>query len=194
MSKECTEYDVRIALYKGTKAPLANIVFFNDTELMLECKRVTVVRDGNRLYFHKGDATKGIKLTGKDVKNCLQLWSDYSKVRDLEGYYDLKYDKDQDLYYIDKQEKLSDHEHKFELRGTKQLNHNPGTREKRGEQVMTVTIKDRGQKAAQNMPKQTVAKNVATNVVVKALITLLKTQVEGNADALSTIDALEKFI
>ena len=192
MSKECTEYDVRIALYKGTKAPLANIVFFNDTELMLECKRVTVVRDGNRLYFHNGDATNGIKLTGKDSKNCLQLWSDYSKVRDLEGYYDLKYDKDSDLYYIDKQEKLSDHEHKFELRGTKQLNHNPGNREKRGEQVMTVSIKDRGQKVAENAKK--VNKNEATNVVVKALITLLKTQVEGNADALSTIDALEKFI
>lgn len=192
MSKECTEYDVRVALYKGTKAPLANVLFFNDTELMLECKRVTIVRDGNRLYFHKGDATKGIKLTGKDDKNCLQLWSDYSKVRDLEGYYDLKYDKDSDLYYIDKQEKLSDHEHKFELRGTKQLNHNPGNREKRGEQVMTVSIKDRGQKVAENAKKAN--KNEATNVVVKALITLLKTQVEGNVDALSTIDALEKFI
>lgn len=192
MSKECTEYDVRVALYKGTKAPLANVLFFNDTELMLECKRVTIVRDGNRLYFHKGDATKGIKLTGKDDKNCLQLWSDYSKVRDLEGYYDLKYDKDSDLYYIDKQEKLSDHKHKFELRGTKQLNHNPGNREKRGEQVMTVSIKDRGQKVAENAKKAN--KNEATNVVVKALITLLKTQVEGNADALSTIDALEKFI
>ena len=104
----------------------------------------------------------------------------------------MKYDKDQDLYYIDKQEKLSDHEHKFELRGTKQLNHNPGNREKRGEQVMTVSIKDRGQKVAENAKKAN--KNEATNVVVKALITLLKTQVEGNADALSTIDALEKFI
>ena len=59
---------------------------------------------------------------------------------------------------------------------------------------MTVAIKDRGQKAAQNMTKQTVTKDVAMNVVVKALITLLKTQVEGNADALSTIDALEKFM
>lgn len=192
MSKECTEYDVRVALYKGTKGPLANVLFFNDTELMLECKRVTVVRDGNRLYFHKGDATKGIKLTGTDSKNCLQLWSDYSKVRDLEGYYDLKYDKDSDLYYIDKQEKLSDHEHKFELRGTKQLNHNPGNREKRGEQVMTVSIKDRGQKVAENAKKAN--KNEATNVVVKALITLLKTQVKDNSEALATIDALEKFI
>jgi hypothetical protein len=193
MSKECTEYDVRVALYKGTKAPLANIVFFNDTELMLECKRVTVARDGNRLYFCNGDSINGIKLTGKDA-NCLQLWSDYSKVRDLEGYYDLKYDKDSVLYYIDKQEKLSDYKHKFELRGAKQLNHNPGNREKRGEQVMTVSINDRGQKAAQNMPKQTVTKNASTNVVVKALIALLKTQVEGNEDALSTIDALKKFI
>ena len=59
MSRENTEFDVRVALYDGSKNPLANIVFFNDTELLLECKRVVVVRDGNRLYFHKGDSVQG---------------------------------------------------------------------------------------------------------------------------------------
>lgn len=192
MSKENTEYDVRIALYDGTKNPLANVVFFNDGELLLECNRVTVVRDGNRLYFHKGDKIAGsIKLSGRD-KNILQLWKDFSKVRDLEGKYDMKYDKDLDLYYIDKDNKLSDYEHRCTLKGTKQLNHNPGDRAKRGEIIMAPVLTEKGKKMVEVAQKQ--KKETNKNVVVRALVTLLKTQVVGNDDALSTIDALEKFI
>ena len=194
MSKENTECDVRVALYDGTKNQIAHVMFFNDCELLLECTRVTVVRDGNRLYFHKGDAVKGsIKFSGKDAKNILQLWSGYSKVRDLEGKYDLKYDKEHDLYYIDKTEKLDEYNHHIIHKGIKQLNHNPGNREKRGETTMApVTIKVKGQKAIEVAQKQ--KKENSKNVVVKALVELLKTQVKGNDEALSTIDALEKFI
>ena len=64
MSKDNTSYDVRVALYDGTRNPLALVQFFNDCELLLECKRIIVVRDGSRLYFHKGDTVKGsIKLS-----------------------------------------------------------------------------------------------------------------------------------
>jgi len=194
MSKENTNYDVRIALYDGTKNPIANIQFFNDCELLLECKRITVIRDGSRLYFHKGDSVKGsIKLSGSGEK--LQLWKDYSKVRDMEGKYDLKYDKERDLYYIDKENKLSNHIHRSPVKGVKQLNHNVGNREHvelKGEQIVTAIIKDRGKKAVENANKQKKADE--NSLVVKALMQLLKTQVKDNAEALSTIEVIEKFI
>ena len=199
MSRENTEFDVRVALYDGSKNPLANIVFFNDTELLLECKRVVVVRDGNRLYFHKGDSVQGsVKISGRD-NDRLQLWSDYSKVRDLEGRYDLKYDKDQDIYYIDKTEKLSDDD--IRLRGTrkglKQLNHNPGNRGQKGDLEMTVAISKTKKTPTSKQPnimKMVNKKDETNEVVVKALLELLKTQVVGNDNAINTIKTLEQFI
>lgn len=195
MSKENTSYDVRVALYDGTKNPLGLVQFFNDCELLLECKRITVVRDGSRLYFHKGDTVKGsIKLSGNGDK--LQLWKDYSKVRDMEGNYDLRYDKDVDLYYLDKDNKLSEHIHRAPVKGIKQLNHNNGNREKvelKGEQIVTAILKDRGKKVVENAQKQKKEED-ANSVVVRALVELLKTQVKGNSEALSTIDVMEKFI
>ena len=196
MSKESTSCDVQVRLYDGTKAPVTHVIFFNDCELLLECKRVTVVRDGSRLYFHKGDSVKGsIKLSGKDAANILQLWKDYSKTRDLEGRYDLKYDKDQDLYYIDKNEKLNEYIHHHSIKGVKQANHNPGNRvqeELKGEKIVTAILKDRGKKAVETATKQ--KKDDETALVVKALMQLLKTQVKGNSEALVTIDVMEKFI
>ena len=194
MSKENTNCDVIVKLYEASRTPIAHIVFFNDCELLLECKRVTVVRDGNRLYFHKGDSVKGsIKFSGNN--STLQLWKDYSKVRDLEGRYDLKYDKEHDLYYIDKQEKLNEYIHHVSRKGVKQLNHNPGNREKielKGEQIVTAILKDRGKKVIETAQKQ--KKEDDNTVVVKALMQLLKTQVKGNSEALSTIEVMEKFI
>ncbi len=190
MSKENTECDVRVALYDGSKNPLTHIVFFNDCELLLESRRITVVRDGNRLYFHKGDNIVGsIKLSTKD-KNTLQLWKDYGKTRDLEGTYDLKYDAELDLYYIDKQEKLGEYFHHVVHKGTKQLNHNPGNRkpEKGVEKVMSpVTVKK-----PIKMPIET--KDKAKEVVVKALFELLKTQIKGNDDAMFTVNTLETYM
>lgn len=195
MSAESTSCDLQIRLYDGSKAPVAHIVFFNDCELLVECKRVIVVRDGNRLYFHKGDSVKGsIKFSGK-YKNLLQVWKDYSKIRDLEGRYDLKYDKEQDIYYVDKQEKLNEYIHHISRKGVKQLNHNPGNREKvelKGEQIVTAILKDRGKKVVETTAKQ--KKDDETALVVKALMQLLKTQVKGNSEALTTIDVMEKFI
>ena len=199
MSKENTNFDVRIALYDGSKKPLANVVFFNDTELLLECQRIKVVRDGNRLYFHRADSTGGIKLSGENVDR-LQLWSDYCKVRDLEGRYDLKYDKSVDLYYIDKTEKLSDDDlsRRGSVKGTKQLNHNPGNREKGVNMTVAIpkhkqiTVKQKGKEVI-NVTEQKMTKD-AEKVVVTALIALLKTQVKGNNDALSTIKTLENYI
>lgn len=194
MSKENTNCDVIIKLYDASKTQIAHVVFFNDCELLLECKRVTVVRDGNRLYFHKGDSVKGsIKFSGNN--STLQLWKDYSKVRDLEGRYDLKYDKEHDLYYIDKQEKLNEYIHHVSRKGVKQLNHNPGNREKvelKGEQIVTAILKDRGKKAVETAQKQ--KKEDENSLVVKALMQLLKTQVKGNSEALSTIEVMEKFV
>ena len=194
MSKENTSYDVRVALYDGTRNPLALVQFFNDCELLLECKRIIVVRDGSRLYFHKGDTVKGsIKLSGSGDK--LQLWKDYSKVRDMEGNYDLRYDKDVDLYYLDKDNKLSEHIHRAPVKGTKQLNHNAGNRETvelKGEQIVTAILKDRGKKVVETAQKQKGANEKV--LVVKALMQLLKTQVRDNAEALSTIEVMENFI
>ena len=193
MSKENTAFDVRVAHYNCTKRPVVNVVFFNDAELLLESDRIKIVRDGNRLFFHRANKTTGgIKLSG-DNKNTLQLWSDVSKVRDLEGNYDLKYDNKLDLYYIDKQERLSDCSYQASRKGTKQLNHNPGKREKGVTRTMApVKITEKGKKAVELVNKKEKESN--NIVVVKALVALLKTQVKGNAEALSTIDTLEKFI
>jgi len=195
MSNENINCDVIVKLYEASRTSIAHVVFFNDCELLLECKRVTVVRDGNRLYFHKGDSVKGsIKFSGQN--NTLQLWKDYSKVRDLEGRYDLKYDKEHDLYYIDKQEKLNEYIHHVSRKGVKQLSHNPGNREKvelKGEQIVTAILTDRGKKVVENVQKQKKEEDV-NSVVIKALIELLKTQIKGNSEALSTIDVMEKFI
>ena len=197
MSKENYDYDVRVVLYDSTKANIAQIVFFNDAEIALECSRVKIVRDGNRLYFHKGDAVSGsIKLSGKN-KNILQLQADFDKVRDLEGLYDARYDKNLDLYYIDKTEKLSEYDgHKYTVKGTVQSVHNVGERDKRGEVIMTAKLTENGKKAAENykIVRESSKKDLATGVVVNALITLLKTQVVNNDEALATIEALEKFI
>ena len=192
MSKDNTNYDVRVVTYDGSRQQIAHIIFFNDCEMLLECKRVKVIRDNNRLYFHKGDATAGsIKLSGKDCPHMLQLWKDFNKVKDMEGLYDLKYDKEQDLYYLDKDEKLTGYRHGTPKAGMKQLNHNPGNREKKGEQVMTVTVK---KQIKEPVKKILSANGTENSVVVRALLTLLKDQVKGNADALSTIDVMEKFI
>ena len=190
MSRENTEYDVRVVLYDSTKANIAQIVFFNDVDVLLECKRVKIVRDGNRLYFHKGDAVSGsIKLSGSH-KNILQLQADFDKVRDLEGVYDAKYDKNLDLYYIDKTEKLSEYDgHKYNIKGTVQSVHNVGKREPREEVIMTAKLTEQGRKTMEHSRKEK-----ESNIVIKALITLLKTQVEGNDDAIKTIEALEKFV
>lgn len=192
MSKDNTEFDVRVAVYDCTHRAVTNIYFFNDCEHLLESKRVKIVREDNRLYFTKGDAVKGsIKLSGRD-KNTLQLWSDYSKTRDLEGNYDLKYDNKMDMYYIDKDNKLSDARYKTSTKGIPQNNHNPQREKREGEHVMTVAIKPKAQKMIE---KVNVQKNVNENaLVVKALMQLLKTQVKGNAEALSTIEVVEKFI
>ena len=197
MSKENYDYDIRVVLYDSTKANIAQIVFFNDVDVLLECKRVKIVRDGDKLYFHKGDTVSGsIKLSGKN-KNILQIQRDYNKVKDLEGLYDAKYDKDLDLYYIDKTEKLSEYDgHKYTVKGTVQSVHNVGERDKRGEVIMTAKLTENGKKVAENykIVRESSKKDLATGVVVNALITLLKTQVEGNTDAMATIEALEKFI
>lgn len=200
MSRDNTEYDVRVALYDGTKTPLANIVFFNDCELLLECERVLIRRDGNRLYFTKGDKTAGsVKLSTKS-KDRLQLWKDYSKVRDLEGRYDLKYDNLCDTYYIDKSEILSDDDisRRGTIKGVKHLNHNPGNREKGTQMTVAIPktktpqLTEKGKSTVANAEKQSTQE--AQQVVVKALLALLKTQVKGNKDALSTISALENYI
>ena len=201
MSRDNIECDVRIAHYKTSKGNSANILFFNDSELLLDCKRVKLVRDGSRLYFHRGDSVSGsIKLSGKNAANILQLYLDYDKVKDMEGVYDIKYDKEFDLYYIDKDERIGNCNYKGlgSRLGIKQLNHNPGSREKRGEYVMTATLTENAKKMVVGTKvtekKTTVSKTAATTVVIKALISLLRIQVEGNDEALSTIDALENYI
>ena len=204
MSKESTSYDVKVALYDVSKGKAALIEFYNDSEALFDCKRIKLVRDEDRLYFHRGDLVKdSIKLSGhtyNGYKNLLQLYSDYSKVEDMEGYYNLKFDSEMDLYYIDKQQVLSPYIRRGDTRkGVKQLNHNPGDREKRGDYIMTATLKEPAKKIVENKKQQEVQtksmeQRTATTIVIKALINLLKTQVEGNEEALSTIDALEKYI
>ena len=193
MSKENTECDVRVALYDGSRTPIAHIIFFNDCELLLECERVIIERDGNRLYFKNGNnVSDSVKLTQKD-KNTLQLWKDYSKARDLEGTYDLKYDQKSNTYYIDKQEKLGEYYHHVVRKGIKQINHNPGIREKGVSKTMSpVTISERGKKAIELKTVQ--EKNSAKNVVVHALVSLLKTQITGNDEAMITLTTLETYL
>ena len=188
MSKENTNYDVSIKIYDGSKQMLAHIKFFNDCELLLDSDRIRVKRDGNRLLFIK-DAG-GVKFSQKS--DTLQLWADVSKVRDMEGNYDLKYDKDLQQYYVDKSERISDCTYTSPKKGMKQLNHNPGNREKGVHRVLSVAINDKGKKVAeiQNINKT----NEEKKVVAKALLQLLKTQLKGNNDALSTIYTLENYI
>lgn len=196
MSKENPDYDVRVVLYDSTKANIAQIVFFNDIDVLLECERVKIVRDGDRLYFHKGDAVSGsIKLSGL-YKNILQIQKDFDKVKDLEGIYDVKHDNKLDMFYIDRNERLADYDgHKYFMKGVKQLNHNAGEREERGEIVMAAQLTEKGRKVVEAHQKEVARQSVTpTEIVIKALVALLKTQVEGNIDALTTIEALEKFI
>lgn len=202
MSKESTACDIRVALYNTSKGKAANVLFYNDTELLLDCTRVKLIRDESRLYFHRGDLVKdSLKLSGRHC-NILQLNTDYSKVKDLEGEYDIKYDSELDLYYIDKQEKLGEYKHKTgSYLGIKHPGYLTRTQEPRGEYIMTATLKDNAKKMVENSKKQEAEKSTtvntktaATTVVVKALISLLRLQVEGNDDALSTIDALETYI
>lgn len=198
MSRENTECDVKIALYQTSKGRAANIYFFNDNEMLLECKRVKLIRDGSKLYFHKGDSVSGsIKFSGR-CTNVLQMYTDYDKVKDMEGTYDIKYDKEFDLYYIDKEERVGDYEYKGlgTRLGNKQLNHNPGNREKRGEYIMTAALTDNAKKIVEKSKETKTATNktAATTVVIKALVSLLRLQVDGNEEALSTIDALETYI
>ena len=193
MSKECTEYDVRIAIYGSTRDEhIAHISFFNDSELLLDSKRVKLSRSGTRLYFNNGEHIKdSIKLSGANT-NTLQLYAGYGLVKDMEGLYDLKFDQDKNTYYIDKSEKLADYDHETRLLGTKQLNHNNGVREKREDIIVDIALKDSAKKIvdAKNVSRQ----EDARVVVVNALIELLKTQVVGNKEALSTIETLEKYL
>ena len=185
MSRDNVDYDVRIAIYDGSKHPLCNIKFYNDCEMLLDGERFSLERDGDRLYIVPDPS--GVKFSCK-TKDTLQIWKDFSKTRDLEGTYDLKYDGAKARYFIDKSQKISDHEHKSILKGTKQLNHNSGEREKRP----AVVITDKGKRMVETMNKQESKEN--KTVVVKALLSLLKSQVKDNKEALNTVDALEKFI
>jgi len=67
--------------------------------------------------------------------------------------------------------------------------HNVGKREPREEVIMTAKLTEQGRKTMEHSRKEK-----ESNIVIKALITLLKTQVEGNDDAIKTIEALEKFV
>ena len=194
MSKECTEYDVRVVLYDSARdgRHIAHILFFNDSELLLESKRVKLSREGTKVYFSDGEHIKdSVKLSGRDT-NILQLYAYYGLVKDMEGLYDLKFDQSKNAYYIDNAEKLADYDHEVKKLGTKQLNHNNGVREKREDIIVDVALKDSAKKIvnAKNVEKQ----EDARVVVVNALIALLKTQVVGNKDALSTIETLEKYL
>lgn len=197
MSKESTEQDVRVVLYDTSKQKMAYIMFFNDTELLLDCERVKIFRDGDKLYFTKGDGNipGSVKLSGKRY-DVLQIVLDYNLLIDLEGNYDLKCDTYRQHYYISKSEKLSDYEHVRSIKDCKQLNHNPGVREKgvykKGESSMTAILTDKGKKVAENAIKQ--KQQQKKTAVVKALWELLKVQVTDNEDALSTIELLEKYI
>ena len=183
MSRDNVNFDVRVAIYDGSKHPLCNIKFYNDCEILLDGERFSLERDGDRLYIVPDPS--GVKLSCK-TKDTLQIWKDFSKTRDLEGTYDLKYDSAKARYFIDKSQKISDHEHKSILKGTKQLNHNSGEREKR---PMTVTITDKGRSLVEKQKKKE-----KEDVVIRALFALLKEQVKDNADALSTIEVLEKVV
>lgn len=193
MSKECTEYDVRIAIYDSARdGHVVHISFFNDSELLLESKRVKLTREGTKVYFSDGEHIKdSVKFSGANA-NILQLYAGYGLVKDMEGLYDLKFDQAKNVYYIDKIEKLADYDHETKLLGTKQLNHNNGVREKREDIIVDIALKDSAKKIvdAKNVSRQ----EDARVVVVNALIALLKTQVVGNKDALSTIDTLEKYL
>ena len=90
---------------------------------------------------------------------------------------------------------MNEYIHHVSRKGVKQLNHNPGNREKvelKGEQIVTAILKDRGKKAVETAQKQ--KKEDENSLVVKALMQLLKTQVKGNSEVLSTIEVMEKFV
>lgn len=195
MSKECTEYDLKIALYHTSKGNMAVIQFFNDTEILLDCTRITLIRKEDNLYFYNGDSDKrSIKLSGR-FHNVLQSNSDYSKIEDMEGFYDLKFDQTEAAYYVSKRELLCEYSHKGTGRiGLKYLNYNSGTREKRGEYTMTAILTESGKKIIESKQSKDIPVTSDDTIVRKALINLLKLQVADNNDALSTINTLENYI
>ena len=61
---------------------------------------------------------------------------------------------------------------------------------------MTAALTDNAKKIVEKSKETKTATNktAATTVVIKALVSLLRLQVDGNEEALSTIDALETYI
>lgn len=191
MSTDNTNCDVQVKMYDGSKHLLAHITFFNDCEALFNGDRIRLDRDGNRLFFNE-DPT-GVKFSGKGKdKNRLQLWADVRKVQDLEGEYDLKFDGEKSIYYIDKTEMLSDCKYQASMKGTKQLNHNPGNREKGVQRMSPVTIKENGKKLVEN--QKLAEEKIAKDRVVSALMALLRTQIKGNMEALATLTTLDAYL
>ena len=193
MARERTDCDVTVAIYDTTKQTMTVISFFNDTQLLLDCKRVKLIREGDLLYFEKGDDVVGsVKLSG-EFNDKIQICKDYDMFKDMQGKYDLKHDTQRNVYYINLQEKVGEYHPKFRLKGTKQLNHNPGVREyvKIGPRTK-VSLTEHGRRVVEDVRKQ--EQKEKTSIVVKALIELLKSEIAGNAEALSTVETLEKYI
>lgn len=201
MSSERTEYDVIVALYDAKKQKMANITFYNDTELLLNCTRVLIVREGDRLYFQNADSIHGrvkgsVKITGKK-HNVLQSVLGYDLAKDMEGNYDLKYDKDAGMYYVDKNEIISEHEHVCSFKGRVVANYNNGNREKPGTSIKaSVTKNGRGFIEMKSKPIEE-PKIEETDILAEALLALLKEQVSellGNEKALKTLSLLSYYI
>lgn len=200
MSIENTKFDVKVSTYNCGKGLCTLITFYNDMETMLDCERVKLELVGERLYFWQGDGVKGsTKLSGaKYSKNNLFLYAMAEKVATMEGVYDLDYDGENNAYYIDKSRRITDTPYnagKDKFKGRKQLNHNPGDR-KAANLTIDFNLTERGQMVVEKAKEKKVEDNKAKTkeVVVKALFALLRIQVEGNKEALTTIDTIENFI
>lgn len=196
------DYDVKIMGYDCTKTPNIVITFYNDIHHVLDCNRVNIIVDGDRVIFKPGDNSKNsIKFSGKfEHSQKLMTSKNYEELSKFIGVYDLQYDQLSGFYFISTETwRLASTQEDYGYRkGKQQFQHNVGNN-KGPKEVFIEHTKPHIEKE-KNMDNQTIRKTSAEKnaeaVVRSALLQLMETQLkeEKCAEALATLTTLKNYI
>lgn len=190
--------DVRVAFYECTKGNMCHIAFYNELYKLLECKRVKLLLDGDRLYFRNGDSVPGsLALVESGNRGVISVQKNLEDLKPFEGEYtSMLFDASNDTYYIDRTRKLT-------------TTYGPENKTSRARQSSLVKGVDAmkihtkpinapvmsGLANALVAPKEKSEAQInAEKVIVSALLTLLETQITDNPDAMATLTTLRNYI
>ena len=99
--------EVRVTIGENHKRHTMSISFYHHAQTKItQGDRMVYARTGNRIYFSKPpEGKKGFKLTKRnkyeDDRKAMGFYKTYFSEADMAGRYDLQFDPECELYYIE---------------------------------------------------------------------------------------------